>query len=185
MYNKILLVVAKMKEQGSDPGAFLAGFGIQGGRAIQQIEMLSQKYAELQKNLDTAQNATGGADAFNATQMDEFKRATNELSTAWEELKTQVGGDLVGPVTIAFKGLAGVLELVTGLLDELSPATRTVMESLVVLAPAALAAAKAGSLLKEAVGGVGEVVVARHDPFRRHDWRADEVRRRRSASPMS
>ena len=113
VYEKMLEVVAKIKQGGGDPGAFLKEFGISAGRQEQQIEALASKVDLLKKNLATAENPTGGANKYAEDMKNDFDKAVNEMTTAWTELKEQLGQDIFPAAITGAKMLAGAIHEVT------------------------------------------------------------------------
>ena len=103
VFQKLLQVTNAIKSSGGNPADFLKQFGLGDGRALQQIEALSEHYRDLQKNIDDAQNATGGADAFNKEKLTDYDNAVRELSNAWKELKEQFGGAFTDVAIEGFK----------------------------------------------------------------------------------
>ena len=99
VYEKMLEVVAKIKQGGGDPGAFLKEFGVQSGRSMQQIEALASKVDLLKKNIATSENPAGGANKFAEDMKNDFDKAVNEMTTAWTELKEQLGKDILPAAT--------------------------------------------------------------------------------------
>ena len=157
VYNKILQVVSQIKTQGGDPSVFLKNFGIQAGHEMQQVEALASKYKELQTALST--DTAGGAAKNQAKLYDDYSRAVTDLGKAWDSLKEEVGGDIVGPLTAAFKELTAVLQGAQIALHDMGSAGQ-VIAGLAVFAPGILGVANAFNLVRKALTGLGALAVA-------------------------
>jgi hypothetical protein len=136
VFQKILQVTDAIKGGGGNPADFLKQFGLGDGRALQQIEAMAEHFHDLQQNIKAAQNAAGGADAFNAEQLTPYDVAVRELSNAWKELKEAFGADFTGTAITAFTALTGVIKEVTALMDGMPEGMRQVVAGFIILAPA-------------------------------------------------
>jgi hypothetical protein len=158
-FDKILQVVAKMRSEGTDPTKFLQGLGLGMGRELSTIEGLADRYQKLQANKSQAQGATDAdAQRLHESLTTPFTEATHELETAWDQLKEDFGADITGPVAGGFKALASIIETVDGEFKSLDPATRGMIETLLIGGTAAAGLRMAFGLLGGVLPGIASAL---------------------------
>jgi hypothetical protein len=152
VYNKMLEVVSKIKEQGGDPGVFLKGFGIAAGREMQQIEALASKYKELQAI--QSQDTTGGAAKYQKDNANELDLAITDLTKAWEKLKDAIGEDIFKDLATVFEAAAAAINKFSEIMKGLPQPVREAVEWTALLSTGLIGLMGAVGALRFALGGL-------------------------------
>ena len=163
VFQKILQVTNAIKGGGGNPADFLKQFGVGDGRQLQMLEAMAEKFQDLQKNIHDAQNASGGADAFNNKALTDYDKIVNQLGADWEELKVAFGQAFGPEVIKGLETLKTAISTVHDAFKELPDSVQTAIATIAILGPAVGGVFYAFGVgvraireLKEGLIGVGE-----------------------------